>query len=473
MKLFLFAIGGTGSRVLRSLCMLAAAGVKIPVDSIVPIIVDPDTSNSDLTDVVSLMDEYSRIRETQNFNAVQNNEFFFTDIEDKVQHFRLPISNTANVKFKDFIQYGSLSKANQAFVSMLFSEENLESDMTVGFKGNPNIGSVVLNQFFNSEEFLNFANSFQDGDRIFIISSIFGGTGASGFPLLLKILRNLPNTVPNYDSIRNSSIGAITVLPYFQVKYDPSSPIDSSTFIGKTKAALEYYAENITGNDSLDRMYYIGDSENIPQYSNHDGGQAQKNPANFIEFAASLSVIDFVNMPSPLDGEPRHTDIYEFGIKNYVPGKNLVFSSLYDDYSDKEEGLLYVPMTQFVLFAKYMSEHYSEAKNQPWRKQVKVGGPFAMKLEDFSSRYLNWLKEMAESGDFAPFEISKSGRDLYDVVADRKPNKWFNVSIMCKYGYDMFDNLLNGCQLNRQISPEQQMLELFYKVTKEIVNKKL
>ena len=206
MKLFLFAIGGTGSRVLRSLCMLAAAGVKIPVDSIVPIIVDPDTSNSDLTDVVSLMDEYSRIRETQNFNAVQNNEFFFTDIEDKVQHFRLPISNTANVKFKDFIQYGSLSKANQAFVSMLFSEENLESDMTVGFKGNPNIGSVVLNQFFNSEEFLNFANSFQDGDRIFIISSIFGGTGASGFPLLLKILRNLPNTVPNYDSkLKNAS----------------------------------------------------------------------------------------------------------------------------------------------------------------------------------------------------------------------------------------------------------------------------
>ena len=32
--------------------------------------------------------------------------------------------------------------------------------MEVGFKGNPNIGSVVLNQIVNSEDFMAFANSF-------------------------------------------------------------------------------------------------------------------------------------------------------------------------------------------------------------------------------------------------------------------------------------------------------------------------
>ncbi|CDN31801.1 Sll0445 protein [Mucinivorans hirudinis] len=60
---------------------------------------------------------------------------------------------------------------------MLFSQKNLESDMKVGFKGNPNIGSVVLNQFADSAEFKSFANDFQQGDKVFIISSIFGGTG--------------------------------------------------------------------------------------------------------------------------------------------------------------------------------------------------------------------------------------------------------------------------------------------------------
>lgn len=41
-KLYIFGIGGTGSRVIKSLVMLAASGVKIDASAIVPIIVDPE-----------------------------------------------------------------------------------------------------------------------------------------------------------------------------------------------------------------------------------------------------------------------------------------------------------------------------------------------------------------------------------------------------------------------------------------------
>lgn len=82
-----------------------------------------------------------------------------------------------------------MDKANKAMMKILFSDKNLNSSMDVGFKGNPNIGSVVLNQIVRSVDFEDFANSFEADDKIFIISSIFGGTGASGFPLLLKTLR--------------------------------------------------------------------------------------------------------------------------------------------------------------------------------------------------------------------------------------------------------------------------------------------
>ena len=47
-KLFLFGIGGTGVRVIKSLTMLLAAGVDVKATEIVPIIVDPHQSNSDL-----------------------------------------------------------------------------------------------------------------------------------------------------------------------------------------------------------------------------------------------------------------------------------------------------------------------------------------------------------------------------------------------------------------------------------------
>ena len=54
-KLYIFGIGGTGSRVLRSLTMLLAAGVDTNGYDIVPVIIDPDTSNADLTRNVFLL----------------------------------------------------------------------------------------------------------------------------------------------------------------------------------------------------------------------------------------------------------------------------------------------------------------------------------------------------------------------------------------------------------------------------------
>ena len=48
-KIFLFGIGGTGSRVIKSLVMIAASGVDIQASAIVPIIIDPDFANADLT----------------------------------------------------------------------------------------------------------------------------------------------------------------------------------------------------------------------------------------------------------------------------------------------------------------------------------------------------------------------------------------------------------------------------------------
>ena len=52
-KIFVFGIGGTGSRVLRSLTMMLATGIKFGADEIVPIIIDPDAANADLTRTVS------------------------------------------------------------------------------------------------------------------------------------------------------------------------------------------------------------------------------------------------------------------------------------------------------------------------------------------------------------------------------------------------------------------------------------
>lgn len=297
-KIFIFGIGGTGSRVLRSLTMILATGVKFGADEIVPIIIDPDAANADLTRTVSLLNNYSEIRENLQFNTDNKNRFFRTEIERILPNYTLRINDTDDKSFQQFIEYASMSKSNKALTKMLFSDKNLESSMEVGFKGNPNIGSVVLNQIAHSDDFLDFANSFSDGDRIFIISSIFGGTGASGFPLLLKTLRE-GNNFPNYDLINRATIGAVTILPYFKLKQDDESEIDSSTFISKTKSALAYYENNISKNNTIDALYYLADDV-TNTYENHEGGSAQQNAAHLIEFLGATSIVDFSNSEEEL-----------------------------------------------------------------------------------------------------------------------------------------------------------------------------
>lgn len=60
-KLFIFGIGGTGSRVLRALTMLMASGVKLGHQQVVPIIIDPDAGNADLTKATTLLNNYLSI----------------------------------------------------------------------------------------------------------------------------------------------------------------------------------------------------------------------------------------------------------------------------------------------------------------------------------------------------------------------------------------------------------------------------
>lgn len=68
-KIYIFGIGGTGSRVIKSLTMLLAAGVKMNSDAIVPIIIDPDVAAADLTRTVDVMHTYNNIRGKLTFTS--------------------------------------------------------------------------------------------------------------------------------------------------------------------------------------------------------------------------------------------------------------------------------------------------------------------------------------------------------------------------------------------------------------------
>ena len=474
-KLYVFGIGGTGSRVLRALTMLLSCGVECAAKTIVPIIIDPDDSAADMTRTIDVMNRYGSIRKRLDFSSNEQNMFFRTEIRSvpEMNNFRFTLQNTRDCCFRDFINVNAMSRSSAALVHALFSEKNLNSDMKVGFKGNPNIGSVVLNQFAGSSEYGDFANDFQQGDRIFIIGSIFGGTGASGFPLLLKTLRS-DRTSQKWKLISEARIGAVSVLPYFNVTQDENSGVDSSTFISKTKSALAYYGHNISGNASIDALYYIGD--NVPAtYDNHDGGSMQKNNAHFIELCSALAILDFAASGDKQFSNDRGTLHYEFGIDTNDPDiSQIIFGNL----GEKSKKLLQKPMTQFLLMQKYLqNKNVKDFVHQPWAidnnfDETFFSGDFYNDIKIVvCNHYHQWLKEMDENvRSFKPFDEDKI-KPLFDTVKGQNPRK-YNFHITRDYA--LMDSILNGCgkKISKAIGQEQKFAETFYFATKDLVEHK-
>lgn len=461
-KLYIFGIGGTGSRVLRSFTMMMAAGVNIGVDEVVPIIIDPDASNADLTRTVALMNHYRAVRSDLKFVKNDPTPFFRKELSQILANYTLRIQDTDDKTFQQFIDLPSMDKASQAMVRMLFSEKNLRSSMDVGFKGNPNIGSIVLNQIVNSDDFQEFANNFESGDKIFIISSIFGGTGASGFPLLLKTLRT-GSKFPNNDIINNAEIGAITILPYFKLKNDDESEIDSSTFISKTKSALAYYENNISKNNSINALYYLADDISNT-YDNHEGGSAQRNDAHLIEFLAATAIVDFCNK-SHLD-----TTNKELGLKDISGGGAITFDSFYD----RQKRQLFAPLTEFIMMANclnYKMDYYSSksfnANNDNFKGLYDTS--FMSELQSVTASYLEWLGEMKNN---------KRSLDLFNLNANDRP---FEVVTGCKpkkilsmmSDYDLITGRLNSAVKKCQSKEDcNKFLEMFYLGMSKLFNEK-
>ncbi len=445
-KLYVFAMGGTGSRVLKAFTMLLSAGARLGsnIDEVVPIIIDPDLANGNKNETVNLLDNYRTV-----YDSLSND----TDRVKKLPPFSVKIKplngatnyamkiggDNTNSQFRNYMAFSTLSSDDKALVGMLFSQADQEVDMTIGFTGKPNIGSVILNQF----DYTDFAGNFNNGDKIFIISSIFGGTGASMFPLLLKNLRAAQNpslNIANGAAIASSQIGAITVLPYFNLLPDDDSPIDSNTFISKTKSALSYYEHNLTG---LDVLYYIGDP-NRSALVNNAGGKNQRNPANFCELAAALAIFNFASDPALPVGGTGSTIYREYGI-NGDCSNGIVFPAFSADR--RSYTLLTRPLTNMALLSKYLKDELETSieTQQTWieRNDYSFSSNNVYRaLSDISALFMRWMTEMDgenQATRFSPIVLTNDRDHVFELARGLKTKSVLSL----KKNWDLFLSYLN------------------------------
>lgn len=420
MKVFVFCIGGTGLRVTKSILMLAAAGERFSGYTIVPIIVDPHMGLEERKNLQALIDDYAKIRDIATGKTVNNSPnqnwdhgFFSAPIVtlDKLDNLANPTADQQayNKTFSQFINLSNLATTDISnhLIHTLFSEKSLTSSLSEGFKGNPNVGTVVLgDQIGNASWFSSFQSVFGNGDRVFLISSVFGGTGAAGYPLIEKTIRE----DKAHPQIQRAVVGAVSVLPYFKLS-DPvmsSSDIDSANYITKTKAALTYYERSVQS----DFFYYIGEKNIAAHYDNSE--ERQEDKAHFIELVAATALVDFLKREKPTSRQYMSR-----AIRDDKPSMNL--DSLGDGYRDIVKNVLDLSMLSRLVKDLPGENHFplSQDCSLRFNKSFYIDADFK-KLERYLDRFNTWLGELGtNSRSFAPLKNIDSDKHLGEIVDGR------------------------------------------------------
>ena len=303
MGYYAIGIGGTGAKVLESIVHLAAAGL-MPGAIRQFIFVDSDNDNGSRTRAENTVAHY---RACKTHLQLGDSNLLKTGIEE-AKHWT-PF-NEPNSNLEGCFRYNMLSETEELLFDVLYSKAERQTTLEKGFHAHPSIGAAVMAQAVdlnNVEPWQTLQQIIEQDQnpRIFLAGSIFGGTGASGFPTIAKLLRdNLPE---------QTKLGGALILPYFKFIY-PQAEVggeqpaqlraESQHFLMNTQAALKYYGLQHQTN-SYNAVYILG-SEHPVLVDPSPGGAEQKNAPHFIELYAALAAIDFFEKNDFDENNPYH-----------------------------------------------------------------------------------------------------------------------------------------------------------------------
>ena len=437
---YLIGIGGTGAKCVESFIHLAAANL---LPSSVRIgLVDQDESNGNLARCKDTLGLYTKLYQDlrSGHNSLKGSPFLKTDLTypyDKQGDpgeisVWCPVSSVRNLDA--LFRSEAMSPEVKYLYQCLFSPNDRIADLKVGFRGRPYIGaaaflaSTMAGTPFDKMIMQKVKDSIQKGNqaRIYLLGSIFGGTGAAGMPVIARRLHKAMSGLGRKESLK---IGGCMMLPYFQFgskREEDMLAASDGAFIEQTQGALKYYhrlllSEHYEESPLFDSLSFLGWNPLINLGYFAEGNQAQVNPSLLPELYAALAATRF--FANPLPG-------------NLIAKRPEEKISWYDlpalDYGNPSgltvrEGVGSLVRFCFAYLASYFPfmkpENASNYENQPWwrrllaKKQVSptdaTTSDTLQSLEKYSKMVLQW----AASLSYLPLPESQQRADLFQVKA--------------------------------------------------------
>lgn len=274
---FMIAAGGTGAMCARAFIYMAAAGCANNHDTYHILLMDKDKQSDAVTDCENLLADYEAMREqmglkpgTTTFPKIKVHKWNFTEeiVDEYVRRTGNPSANLSTLTLNKLLNPNSDGKINQ-ILSTMYTMEELNTDLEKGFYGHPNIGAPVFD--YVKDRFLSERVTLSDGTvrdntfmkdlhsvlsqgiaHVYLVGSLFGGTGATVIPNVVLALRSLKSAAGVPYGQTNLVLGSSVIMPYFKLPVCDSDSVEvlsnvaptDTKFAGQTRDALAYYHES-------------------------------------------------------------------------------------------------------------------------------------------------------------------------------------------------------------------------------------
>jgi hypothetical protein len=313
---FLITGGGTGAKVAESLVHLCAAGLG--PERLHLLLVDSDTANGNLRRTKETVRSYEELAQWPWAIRTRSSQGAFgNESGEVVELFGTEIEKHEITKEIKTVHQGGLETATETsemddVLDLLYDENEQRATCEDGFRARPNLGCLLMSEHLK-EQFVGEASSFigsleaalsrHERVPVVVTASVFGGTGASLFPVIRDCVES---SLQNEEFASKLDWSAVQMLPHYQPKEKKAS-VDPDRFYLDTSSALQYYSATQNGNGRgeellFDAMYVVGsDDPGRNAVKTVLGSGEQANPPYFEEVVAGLSVLDAARRA---DGNP-------------------------------------------------------------------------------------------------------------------------------------------------------------------------
>ena len=395
-KCFCYCIGGTGARIAEvaaHLCTMNMLNDK----NITFIVVDKDEEcggTKRAKKVISYTEVISEIKGSDSNSGrlcrsrLSSKEdgnptkapWNFTKAIENIQG-----NNNGNASLKNAL--GGNNSDNEILFDAFYSKSEQENPTSEGFYGHPSIGALMFKYMMKNtnddiaEPVLNYLTGHTDDVvKVFIIGSVFGGTGASVFSNLAAHIRDKSSGMNNINN--RLLISGVLLLPYFSfgASTNENPRINDMEFFAKSRTALEQYSmDNFMRNldadgnykGNFDTIYICGQNplHKVGKYS--EGGSTQENHFDLVDLIAAYAMVDFFKKDFMQAGNNGGIDnqkigkIYEYRLHigdnlNQVLGEHL-------------SGNLAENLSKMLLFAAFViTKVYAPFKSNNNIKEIRL-----------------------------------------------------------------------------------------------------